>query len=59
MDLNEDYLIEKIVDLIKTNLMNKRWLYYPPGPMTRQVIDKELIKSDISKLIKGVPFGSK
>lgn len=50
--MEDDILVKKIVNLIKNGINNKRWLYWPPGPMVRQVFDSKTVEQEVTKLIK-------
>jgi len=47
-----DKKAEELADLIYKAVANRRWLYWPIGPMTSQVFDREQCKKDIKEWIK-------
>ena len=46
---------QEIVATIERNLQSKRWLYWPPGPMIRQVFDREKCEEDIRYALTQFP----
>lgn len=51
MDLN-DQTINELSQLIYRRLQDRRWMYYPPGPMMGQVFSMETCKEDLIKFFK-------
>lgn len=52
----DDIELAKLVDFIFKNISQGRWLYWPPGPMTHQVFDKEACKTEIRRFIDAMPI---
>lgn len=51
MEVNE-IVLDKLVQLVFNGIRDKRWLYWPPGPMTSQVFDRDSCKFDIRRFLE-------
>lgn len=51
----DDIFLDKLVDFIFRGLRDKNWLYWPPGPMTGQVFDKNRCKEEIRRFLEAQP----
>jgi len=49
--VNESEL-DRLVNLIYENIRRGRWLYWPPGPMTGQIFDKDMCKRELKEFLE-------
>ena len=47
----DDIFLDKLSNFIFNSVRDKRWLYWPPGPMTSQVFDVKQCKEDLRRWI--------
>lgn len=52
--LTSAHFTNHLVELIRHGIVNKAWLYWPPGPMIGQVFDKKRCEVEVDDLIKKI-----
>lgn len=53
MEINEIDL-NKLVEFIYRSIRDGRWLYWPPGPMTNQVFDRNACREQLRRYLESI-----